>query len=360
MIKIKITDKVSVLVLFLLCVLAANTFVGLNRIIHMRSAFVGMAECDVGFMEAVTSIEQNHMAQAILVQKLIGIAEELGFEQQVFARHQYLLDQITSMREGVDHYAALILADIESARRALNRSMEAAGSDQKRQQLRQALAGLERIEEVRNAYEKIIAQMTAAMSSGGFQLSLDDLEMIQRQDKAITAQVQSLMKDVQGFVHDSLAQAGYWQQHTQKTLLLVLILSIIISIVFAWWIVRGIARPLQALGDAAREVGKGKLSVQLDTSSKDEIAQVAQAFNTMAAELEKSNAELERVLHTASHEILGPLTVIVGYAAYLEKNYEGVLDEKGKESLNNLRKSASRLTVLVKDLVATAKVLKPH
>ena len=369
----KIVDKITLLVVFLLCVLAANTFTGLTQIAHIRAEFSAMAACDVGFMEAVTSVEQNQLAQGVLTQKLISIAEELGFEQVSFARRQYLTDQLKSLQEGFGHYAGLILSDIAVARGALDRSMAAARDEQKRADLRRTLAGLQHIEDARKAYENIVNQMTVAVINGGFQLSLDDLDAIQTKDKAIAVDVRALLKDVQGFVRTSLDRARSWQEQAERTLRMVLIFSIVASILLALWIVRGIARPLRNLSAAARQVGRGDFSARLDTSSKDEIAAVAQAFNTMSVkldeltkELEQKNTELasnlesiDRFVHTATHDILSPLTVIVGYAAYLEKHYGDTLDDKGRESLANIRKGAMRMNTIVKDLLAFVQSSRP-
>ena len=45
------------------------------------------------------------------------------------------------------------------------------------------------------------------------------------------------------------------------------------------------------------------------------------------------------------------MTTIVGYAAFLEKNYAQQLDDRGKDCLNGVRKGATRLTVLIKDML---------
>jgi light-regulated signal transduction histidine kinase (bacteriophytochrome) len=75
-------------------------------------------------------------------------------------------------------------------------------------------------------------------------------------------------------------------------------------------------------------------------------------------DLEKLNQELDRFVHTVSHDIAGPLTTIVGYAAYLEKNHAAQLNEQGQVCLNGVRKGATRLNVLIKDMLELTKITR--
>jgi light-regulated signal transduction histidine kinase (bacteriophytochrome) len=68
-------------------------------------------------------------------------------------------------------------------------------------------------------------------------------------------------------------------------------------------------------------------------------------------DLEKLNLELDRFVHTVSHDIVGPLTTIVGYAAYLEGQYSQQLDNQGQNCIKGVRKGAGRLNVLIKDML---------
>jgi light-regulated signal transduction histidine kinase (bacteriophytochrome) len=68
-------------------------------------------------------------------------------------------------------------------------------------------------------------------------------------------------------------------------------------------------------------------------------------------DLEKLNQELDRFVHTVSHDIVGPLTTIVGYASYLEAQYSPKLDERGQECIKGVRKGAARLNLMVKDML---------
>jgi len=73
----------------------------------------------------------------------------------------------------------------------------------------------------------------------------------------------------------------------------ILILTIIISIIFAAVLVRLIMIPLRKLEDAAQEVILGNLDVKLDTKGKDEIGILARTFNRMTRSLKAATDELK-------------------------------------------------------------------
>ena len=59
-------------------------------------------------------------------------------------------------------------------------------------------------------------------------------------------------------------------------------------------VARRIARPIQLLHDGAQRIGTGSLDHQLDLKTGDEIEHLAEAFNSMAANLKRSFGQLEQ------------------------------------------------------------------
>jgi two-component system OmpR family sensor kinase len=99
-------------------------------------------------------------------------------------------------------------------------------------------------------------------------------------------------------VNWSLLQAG----------LLAGALGLLLGVVIA----RGLAAPLSRLSDAAREIAQGRLDQRLPLAGPAEVADVAQAFNEMAAGLQQSEQLRQHMIADVSHELRTPLTVIQG------------------------------------------------
>jgi PAS domain S-box-containing protein len=75
-----------------------------------------------------------------------------------------------------------------------------------------------------------------------------------------------------------------------------------------------------------------------------------------AAELARSNAELETFAATASHDLQEPLRMIASYASLLDSRHSCALDERARGYLKHVTDAAVRMQNLVKALLAYAKV----
>ncbi len=76
----KISNKISGFILFLLAVLAANTLVGLSQLEKISSELNAVVNQDIKLTECVGTIAQRQFEKAILFERVIRAAEEIGFE----------------------------------------------------------------------------------------------------------------------------------------------------------------------------------------------------------------------------------------------------------------------------------------
>ena len=78
-----------------------------------------------------------------------------------------------------------------------------------------------------------------------------------------------------------------------------LLLSILVGLVFA----KRMTNPIRALQDGAAAIGAGNLNQRIDVRTGDELQQLAEQFNKMAAELKESYAGLERKVEERTAEL---------------------------------------------------------
>jgi PAS domain S-box-containing protein len=107
-------------------------------------------------------------------------------------------------------------------------------------------------------------------------------------------------------------------------------------------------------------VPEGLLILSTDITDRKkaskEIELVNKKLEKKAAELERSNNELERFAFVASHDLQEPLRMVTSFLNLLEKRLEGQLDEPTKKFIFFAIDGAERMRTLVQDLLEYSRV----
>jgi PAS domain S-box-containing protein len=74
--------------------------------------------------------------------------------------------------------------------------------------------------------------------------------------------------------------------------------------------------------------------------------------------LRETISELEAFSYSVSHDMRSPLRAMQGYSDALLEDYKGKLDETAQDYLNRIRRAASRMDLLIRDILAYSKVAK--
>jgi signal transduction histidine kinase len=98
-------------------------------------------------------------------------------------------------------------------------------------------------------------------------------------------------------------------------------LAIVVSLVLTQILARGMTSPLREMTHAARRMASGDYSRRVRATSRDEVGQLAQAFNTMADDLEQADTFRRELVANVSHELRTPIAAL---QAQLENVVDGV------------------------------------
>ena len=111
------------------------------------------------------------------------------------------------------------------------------------------------------------------------------------------------------------------------------------------------AKPLHEMAQAVHKFGHGEFDTRLTgyEGRRDEIGELAAAFNSMADSLSRSEARRSEFVANVSHELKTPMTTIAGFA-------DGILDgtippERERECLQVISTETRRLSRLVRRML---------
>lgn len=139
-----------------------------------------------------------------------------------------------------------------------------------------------------------------------------------------------------------------------------------ISVSFGYFFSSSISQSLRSLVQGAERLSEGDYSIRVPVTGRDEVAQLAQAFNTMVARLHQAQ-ESERALEIArrnlvawaSHDLRTPLASL---RAMLEALSDGVVNdpETVERYLRQSQHEIARMSTLIDDLFVLAQLDAGH
>lgn len=238
----------------------------------------------------------------------------------------------------------------------------------KRQKLIQEGASPETIDAIVGLEERLVAQLLIASHS-----AITSTFRLAEEEKAEMMEAQRLA--------------------SKLTLILIIILAITITTT-ELLTARSISRPLDDLTKGARIIGKGDLDHKVEIKAKDELGELADAFNKMTQSLKKittSRDELDReitvrkraeevvkknteqleqmnirlqeldrlksmFIASMSHELRTPLNSIVGFTGIILQGISGKITEDQRKELTMVKNSANHLLALINDVIDVSKI----
>lgn len=125
-----------------------------------------------------------------------------------------------------------------------------------------------------------------------------------------------------------------------------------IALLVARWLARGMTQPLRDMAKAARRMERGDYGQRVVTSSRDEVGQLAVAFNRMSSELENVERLRRDLVANVSHELKTPISAL---RAHLENLLDGV-ESADPQTLQVMLAQSERLGRLVDQLLELSRL----
>lgn len=143
-----------------------------------------------------------------------------------------------------------------------------------------------------------------------------------------------------------------WFQYRWLPPTVISLATFAIVLLTAQVLAHGMTRPLRAMTAAARGMAQGDYSLRVRATSRDEVGQLAVAFNQMAADLAAADQQRRELIANVSHELRTPIAAL---QCVLENLVDGVATPD-PATLSTALSQTQRLGRLVTELLDLSRI----
>ncbi len=162
--------------------------------------------------------------------------------------------------------------------------------------------------------------------------------------------------EVQGFVliYSFNLHWGSMLSELTKTIVMSALLVLLAAMIAAFFITDRTVGPLHEMSAAAKRFAAGRFDVRVRVRGRDEVAELARAFNSMAESLEGLENMRNTFMANVSHDLRSPMTTIAGF---IDSIRDGVIPpEETDHYLEIISIEVHRLSRLVASLLDLSRI----
>ncbi|MBQ4332646.1 MAG: HAMP domain-containing histidine kinase [Clostridia bacterium] len=130
--------------------------------------------------------------------------------------------------------------------------------------------------------------------------------------------------------------------------------ALLLSLIFVWVMTYRFVRPLREMAAATRSFARGDFSTRVKVVGKDEVAELAEALNSMAVSLSSVESMRRSFIANVSHELKTPMTTIAGF---VDSMLDGTVPrEKQAHYMRIVSDEVKRLSRMVRSMLDLSRI----
>ncbi|WP_417669970.1 methyl-accepting chemotaxis protein [Roseibium sp.] len=315
--------SVSTKILGLVGLISAATLlvaaIGVWQMANIGKELTAIADNNIPLTKSVSTVTAHQLEQAILLERMLRMAgieshasrSELIRTEEEFLRLSHQVDE-----------------EIKDSEHRAEIAMQMALSEDDRVKYKTVLSKLKAIEVEHKEYGHHVEEIIELIEANDLEKASRLAEKVEIEEEALDHAMVKLMEELENFTLSSAKLAVEHEKQGMMQLAIVSAISTVLGAALAFVFAHfGIARPLRAVSAALGGLARGDTSVSVSVSSRDEIGQVADAFE----KFKQTMIEIERLRQEAQEEeeriAIEKREATMRLADELERTVKSVSDE---------------------------------
>ena len=264
--------------------------IGIWQMMSIGKELETVAGSNIPLTKMVSTVTTHQLEQAILLERMLRMA---GIQSESSK------SELHRVEEEFIQLAQKVDGELRESERFAEAVLSRSTIEEDRRKYEAVLTKLKTIEADHAQYESHVEDVIARIEAGDLETATSLAAKVEVEEEKLDHTMVELLGQLEAFTDESARLAVEHEKAGMTLLAAVSIVSTLLGAAIAYAFAQtGIARPLRAVANALTSLARGDTSVSVDVRSRDEIGDVAAAFEKFKVTM----LEIERLRQEAKEE----------------------------------------------------------
>ena len=265
----------------------------LQQMSNIGEEVVGIAERDLPLIEVISMVTIHQIEMEVQFERAGRHAESVQYDSH--AREEF--DEAVA---AFKQLAAKMNEELKHADELLKQSLMSTASEIEKDEFNHLLDELAKVEEGVKKFEQGALSIFDIQAKGGAKDVESRFEMIEHSASEVAKILVAMLIEIEEFTEQAAVTAEHHEQAAQKVLSGIVLISIVLSALFAFVMVAAIRSSLAAGTAAMTAMADGDFSRSVQAEGEDEIGEMLHGLDDMRVQLVQVMTTIDRSSSTLS------------------------------------------------------------